>query len=101
MKNIEPLDTYLTEEKDDRYSLSVKIDNLKDYQVKAIKYMLTVLDMLGSYGASRTVKLYVDGDGAFRPKIEIDGKKVKFESEEQKDKFNKEIDGDTVEIGFE
>ena len=56
----------------------VKIElNLTESQEIALEDMLAVWNTLGSIGASRWTSFYADGDGAFHPKILINGEKPK------------------------
>lgn len=53
----------------------IEIDNLTAAQAIAIEDMLAVWVALGSIGGSRWTAFYADGDGNFRPKILIDGRR--------------------------
>lgn len=54
-----------------RTELNVKV-SLYDTQVKSFLKLLSTIKRLGVYGASRTFKLSVDGDGYARLKFEVD-----------------------------
>lgn len=58
--------------------ISIEIDNLKEYHAKAIEAMLATWQYLGAVGSSRNVLFFADGDGDFRPKITVNGKKPEF-----------------------
>jgi len=54
---------------------TIEIDNLTAAQAIAIEDMLATWVQLGGQGGSRWTAFYADGDGNFRPKILIDGRK--------------------------
>lgn len=69
-------------------TLEIEIANLQPYQAEALKNLLYAMDLAGSLGCSRTFKVFVDGDGGFRPAVTIDGEEKKgFE-------FGKNVDFD-------
>jgi hypothetical protein len=69
-------------------TLEIEISNLQPYQAQELKNLLYAMDLAGSLGSSRSFKVYVDGDGGFRPNVKIDGEdKKKFE-------FGKNVDFD-------
>lgn len=51
-----------------RESRIYKITATKE-QLNILEIMFNTMEKMGKVGASRTFKLYVDGDGAFHPKI--------------------------------
>lgn len=59
-------------------SITIVIDNLTEPQAVAIEDMLAEWVRLGSWGASRWTAFFADGDGNFRPKITVDGRKPEF-----------------------
>mgnify|MGYP000858997142 FL=1 len=56
----------------------IEIENLTEAQKIALEDMFATMVNLGNIGASRWVCFYSDGDGNFRPKIIVDGKKPEF-----------------------
>jgi hypothetical protein len=80
----------------------IKIDNLTEPQIMALEDMLATWVQLGSLGASRWTAYFADGDGNFRPKITIDGRKpekCKLVSEEQT--WGKITSSDIYKIDFD
>lgn len=59
-------------------SINVAIGNLTEAQAIALEDMLAEWARLGSWGSSRWTAFFADGDGDFRPKITIDGRKPEF-----------------------
>ena len=55
--------------------MTIQLDNLTEAQAIAIEDMLATWLKLGSLGSSRWTSFYADGDGDFRPKITVDGRK--------------------------
>ena len=55
--------------------MKIEIKNLTTAQEVALEDMLSVWEYLGSIGSSRWTAFYADGDGNFRPKITVNGKK--------------------------
>ena len=53
----------------------VEIDDLTPAQALAIEDMMAMWTYLGGIGASRWTAFMADGDGNFRPKICVDGRK--------------------------
>lgn len=60
----------------DRRTIHVEISNLTRAQAIAIEDLLATWQSLGSLGASRWTSFFADGDGNFRPKCSIDGRKA-------------------------
>ena len=56
----------------------IEIENLTKAQKIALEDMFATMVNLGNIGGSRWVCFYSDGDGNFRPKITVDGKKPEF-----------------------
>lgn len=48
-------------------TLSITITNLTEEQYKAFINLFAIMQWCGKRGASRTIKIYADGDGTFRP----------------------------------
>jgi len=55
---------------------------MKDRWVPHFLSMLRYMERCGAVGSSRTVGIYADGDGDFRPKFEWDPKFADYENEE-------------------
>lgn len=55
--------------------ITIEIDNLTEPQAIAIENLLANWRFMGSAGMSRWTSFYCDGDGDFKPKILIDGRK--------------------------
>ena len=56
----------------------IEIEGLTEAQEIAIEDMLKTWESLGGMGSSRWTSFYADGDGNFRPKIKINGKKPQY-----------------------
>ena len=75
----------------------------RQYQITATTEQLDILETLfntmrsmGKAGASRTIQLYVDGDGAFRPEI----KKIQEEEEIPLNALTEDTTKDTITHGY-
>jgi len=88
---------HILEAKDEIVTLSVEISNLQPHQAEELKNLLFAFDAAGSLGCSREFKCFVDGDGAFRPKVTIDEKVLK----DQKLGKNVNFDNEILEFSFE
>jgi len=66
-------------------SLTVTFDHLNEPQAITLISMLETWEMHGEFGSSRWVSFFVDGDGSFHPKIEIDVDERVIQSDEVKD----------------
>lgn len=55
--------------------ITIEIDNLTEPQRLAIEDILSMWQHLGCIGSSRWTAFFADGDGNFRPKITINGRK--------------------------
>jgi hypothetical protein len=60
----------------DRRTVTIEIANLTEAQAVAIEDMLATWAMLGSQGSSRWTAFFADGDGNFRPKVTVNGRKA-------------------------
>lgn len=60
--------------------MTIEIDNLTEAQAIAIEDMMATWVVLGDLGGSRWTSFYADGDGNFRPKVNVNGKEAKFAS---------------------
>ena len=54
-------------------TLNVTIENLDKSTADDFLKMFSFMQWCGSVGAGREFKAYFDGDGHFRPKIEVEG----------------------------
>ena len=61
-------------------STVIEIDGLTKPQKIALEDLLKQWETLGKLGCSRWTSFFADGDGNFRPKIRIDGRKPKFQN---------------------
>jgi len=57
--------------KNEKFSLTVHIDDLSMAQALALDAMFQCWEQLGSMGCSRWVAFMADGDGDFRPKVQV------------------------------
>lgn len=67
--------------------ITVTIDNITEIHQEAIEDFLATWQYLGNVGSSRWTSFYADGDGNFRPKILVDGKKPKFTEKLNRDEL--------------
>ena len=59
----------------ERIKITIEIDNLTEPQALAIEDLMAMWQHLGGVGGSRWTAFYADGDGNFRPKITVDGRR--------------------------
>lgn len=59
-------------------TMTIELSNLTEPQKLAIEDMMRTWVSFGSMGCSRWTAFYADGDGNFRPKITVDGKKPEY-----------------------
>src|SRR5690348_4857699 len=85
--------------------LEVKIKDITEAQAIVLEEFFAQMVNLGQLGGSRWVCFYSDGDGNFRPKIDVNGKKAQFApddlltDEQRKEMWQKgefRIDFDTI-----
>ena len=80
--------------------MTIEINNLTPAQAIALEDMLATWAHLGSLGSSRWTAFFADGDGTFRPKIKVDGRKPEFTTlMKREEKWHGEeyrIDFDTI-----
>jgi len=76
--------------------LVVTFDNLDESDLKELQRMFSAMNWSGSVGASRQMKVYVDGDGAFRSKITMNPEP----SEEVAKGGIEDFDNDKLSIGL-
>jgi hypothetical protein len=83
-------------------SIHIIIRNLTKPQALAIEEMLAWWQRLGSWGSSRNVTFFADGDGNFRPQITVDGRKPEFKGSELcGEKTFRPKDGGDINIDFD
>lgn len=58
----------------DKEVMNITIENITTDQKEQLIKLFSKMNWCGSIGASRTLKVFVDGDGAFRSVIKLDGK---------------------------
>lgn len=66
----------------------------KKEQLDILEALFRTMEIMGNVGASRTIELYVDGDGAFHPTIKRNGKRLSntvFEKEYEYGRISHEI----------
>lgn len=56
----------------DTHTLVIKMENVSPADAIALKKMFEYMEFLGSSGMSRNCTFYADGDGSFRPKVNVD-----------------------------
>ena len=59
-------------------TINVEISNITEAQAIALEDMFSTWIYLGEIGSSKWTCFYADGDGNFRPKIEVDGNEAQF-----------------------
>jgi len=64
---------HIHENKEEKITLQIEISNLDASFAQEFKNLLFAMDLAGNLGCSREFKVFVDGDGAFRPIVKIDG----------------------------
>lgn len=85
---------HIVEAEDDQSGeLVIRVSNLHNNQAKQFIRLLRHIEGLGRVGASREVRLFIDGDGAFRARFEID--------QEDPENLELDTDSDTVTFGFD
>jgi hypothetical protein len=97
MDNIKVYENFLNESGDEQVTLNVTISNIDKSTADDFLKMFAFMQWTGAVGASREFKAFFDGDGHFRPKIEVEGvdlKDVDLTSEYDDDKDDK------LELGF-
>ncbi len=97
MKHIKLFEEQLNEAQEDKVTLNVTISNIDQETAQDFLKMFSFMNWTGVVGASRSFKAFFDGDGHFRPKIEVEGYDLK------KVDFSKDYDDDTddsLELGF-
>jgi hypothetical protein len=59
-------------------TINVKISNITEAQAIALEDMFSTWIYLGNIGSSKWTCFFADGDGNFRPKIEVNGNEAQF-----------------------
>ena len=82
----------------DKFSVTVRINNITLAQSIALEDMFATWQQLGGLGCSRWTSFFADGDGNFRPKIFYNGRKA-----QRTDLLTKEElwEGDKYRIDFD
>jgi hypothetical protein len=83
-------------EDEENLSLTVKFTNLNKSDLLELQKMFKAMEWSASMGASREMSIYVDGDGSFRAKIEMD----KQPTDEEIKASLEEYDNDGLDIGL-
>ena len=62
----------------EKVNLKIELQGIKPSHAKTIVSLLSTMRIMGSHGSSRTLELWVDGDGRFRfDKLLVQGDEVK------------------------
>lgn len=96
MKHIKVYEQFVTEAEDDKVTLNVTISNIDRETADDFLKMFAFMEYCGAVGTARTMKAFFDGDGHFRPKINVEGVDFKDVNMGLTDD-NKEID---LDLGF-
>ena len=97
MKHIKEFESFVNEaEDDDMVTLNVTISNIDQETADDFLKMFAFMEYCGVVGTSRTMKAFFDGDGHFRPKINVEGVDFKDVDMGLSDE-DKEID---LDLGF-
>jgi predicted amino acid-binding ACT domain protein len=73
MKHIKRFEDHINEASEDLVTLNVTISNIDQSTAKDFLKMFAFMEYCGQVGTSRTMRGFLDGDGHFRPKINIEG----------------------------
>jgi len=96
MKHVKVFEDFLTGSEDDKVTLNVTISNIDQETANDFLTMFAFMEWCGNVGTARTMRAFFDGDGHFRPKIEVAGHDLHdIEIKEPTD--NKQID---LDLGF-
>lgn len=96
MKHIKEFESFVNEAEDDMVTLNVTISNIDQETADDFLKMFAFMEYCGVVGTSRTMKAFFDGDGHFRPKINVEGVDFKDVDMDLSDE-DKEID---LDLGF-
>lgn len=84
----------------EKYHLDVRvIGRAKD--IAQFLRLCKIMDMLGSQGSSRTIKVYYDGDGDARMKFEVEGDDGKWDKIDKKFADGVNTEKDEITLGFD
>jgi hypothetical protein len=67
-------------------SMTVTMHNLTDAQAIALEAMFRLWQRLGAAGSSRYVSFFADGDGNFRPRVEIQHSRDPYPMQAEEDR---------------
>lgn len=85
----------IIESESSNVTLNVTISNIDESTAKDFIQMFKFMQWCGSVGTARSMNAFFDGDGHFRPKIDIEG--IDLKTVELKFDSDKE---DTLKLGF-
>jgi hypothetical protein len=97
MKHVKLFENFLNEADDDKVTLNVTISNIDQETADDFLKMFAFMQWTGIVGAGRSFKAYFDGDGHFRPKIEVEG--IDLKNVDLTADYDDEKD-DTLDLGF-
>ena len=73
MKHTKLFEEFLKEAEDEMVTLNVTISNIDRSTADDFLKMFAFMEYCGAVGTSRTMRGFLDGDGHFRPKINVEG----------------------------
>lgn len=73
MKHIKVYERFVNEAEDDKVTLNVTISNIDQETADDFLKMFAFMEYCGIVGTARTMQAFFDGDGHFRPKINVEG----------------------------
>ena len=97
MKHVKLFEQHVNETDDNKVALNVTISNIDQSTAEDFLKMFAFMEWTGSVGASRSFKAFLDGDGHFRPTINVEGRDLK--NIDLSRDYDDEND-DTLELGF-
>lgn len=95
MKPVKLFEDFLNEADDNKVTLNVTISNIDQSTADDFLKMFAFMEYCGNLGTARTMRAFFDGDGHFRPKINVEG--VDLKDIDMGSTDNKEID---LNLGF-
>ncbi len=96
MEHVKLFENFINEAEDGMVTLNVTISNIDQETANDFLQMFAFMEWCGNVGTARTMRAFFDGDGHFRPRINVEGhdlKEIKIEEPGE----NKEID---LDLGF-
>jgi hypothetical protein len=93
MKHVKIYEDFMNESSDEKVTLNVTISNIDKSTADDFLKMFAFMEWCGNVGTARTMRGFFDGDGHFRPSIEVEGVDLKKIDMGLKDE-EKEIDLD-------